>query len=667
MQDTTIVQFNCGHSNGQASRPLFDSMEQAIVIAVQEPRYNRLTRSTYCPRPYELAYEAQPETRVCFMIRRDVGPSRWRRRQYGPNVAALQLNLQTGPLTIVNVYNPRKDGPRIQEWTRIAQALEEAQGEIILLGDFNAHHSEWGGLGTACEHAADHLLVETRRRDLGLLTPRGEPTWTRGNQRTVIDLTFATPALCQRVSFCGTEERWALTQDHIPIRLTLDLISAAPPVQQDRFALGKLDLVGLQADLATTEWQAADCPLSALQAALQNFLPRRCPPARPCPRARPDWSPRAAALLTGARQARRRYAASRQEHDHVAMASLSNQLKQEVKRVARSNWRALINGLSTDQRSPRNSGLWRLSKWSRRHAGQRHKDPHLPALRRTQADTLTHDDTEKAAILAARFFPGVLIDSNQQDPQTPTGPQTPAAYRHEAAPDQRIPIMQSVTEVEALQVLNHLPCGRAPGPDRIPNEILKALGPFIAKGVALGINKILAKGEFPASFRESTTITLRKEGKKDYTLPGSYRPIALENTLAKIVEKVLATRLSDAAETFGLLPWTQMGARRQRSTASALGLLTNCIQSAWQAKPGCVVSMLSLDLTGAFDNVPSDRLNHALTRKGIPQWFVNLAMSFTRERRTKVVFPGFVSDWITTREGIPQGSPLSPILFLFFI
>ena len=88
----TIVQYNCGHTNSRASRPLFDSFTQPQVLAIQEPAYNRLTKSTYCPKPYELAYEALPETRVCFMVRRDVGAAQWKRRQYGPNVATLEID-----------------------------------------------------------------------------------------------------------------------------------------------------------------------------------------------------------------------------------------------------------------------------------------------------------------------------------------------------------------------------------------------------------------------------------------------------------------------------------------------------------------------------------------------------------------------------------------------
>lgn len=111
---TGIIQYNCGHTNARSSRPFFDSLSQPLIVAVQEPGYNRWTRSTYCPKPYELAYEALPETRVCFMIRRDLGPARWRRTQYGPYVASLTLDTEQGKLTFVNVYNPKDTGPRIK-------------------------------------------------------------------------------------------------------------------------------------------------------------------------------------------------------------------------------------------------------------------------------------------------------------------------------------------------------------------------------------------------------------------------------------------------------------------------------------------------------------------------------------------------------------------------
>jgi len=49
-------------------------------------------------------------------------------------------------------------------------------------------------------------------------------------------------------------------------------------------------------------------------------------------------------------------------------------------------------------------------------------------------------------------------------------------------------------------------------------------------------------------------VILRKEGKVDYLIPGSYRPIALENTLSKILERVIAAYIANTAKEYALLP-----------------------------------------------------------------------------------------------------------------
>jgi retron-type reverse transcriptase len=100
---------------------------------------------------------------------------------------------------------------------------------------------------------------------------------------------------------------------------------------------------------------------------------------------------------------------------------------------------------------------------------------------------------------------------------------------------------------------------------------------------------------------------------------------------------------------------------------SAISLLTTCVEAAWRARPGSVVSMLSLDIAGAFDNVPHAKLLGILKKKGFPDWVINTIASFLSERRTRIAYAGYESNWINTNTGIPQGSPLSPILFLFYI
>jgi len=68
-------------------------------------------------------------------------------------------------------------------------------------------------------------------------------------------------------------------------------------------------------------------------------------------------------------------------------------------------------------------------------------------------------------------------------------------------------------------------------------------------------------------------VILRKEGKVDYLIPGSYCPIALENTLSKILEKVIADHIVDTAKEHALLLQSQIGARKNRLTLLVLTLL----------------------------------------------------------------------------------------------
>ena len=83
---------------------------------------------------------------------------------------------------------------------------------------------------------------------------------------------------------------------------------------------------------------------------------------------------------------------------------------------------------------------------------------------------------------------------------------------------------------------------------------LKACGPLIAPWLADVARACFVIGYYPRLGRAMTTFVLRKEGKADYSLPGSYRPIALENTLSKILERVIADRMADTAEEHALLP-----------------------------------------------------------------------------------------------------------------
>jgi hypothetical protein len=160
------------------------------------------------------------------------------------------------------------------------------------------------------------------------------------------------------------------------------------------------------------------------------------------------------------------------------------------------------------------------------------------------------------------------------------------------------------TQREVQVALSMVATRKAPGPDRIPNLALKILKDVLRPVLTPLFNSCITYGYCPEHFRVAETVALRKPGKEDYTQVKSYRPVALLNTLGKILEKVIARRLSALVERHSLLPPTYMGGRKGISTDHALHWLLEKVNVEQNEKVDRgVVSILSLDVSGAFSNV----------------------------------------------------------------
>ena len=241
--------------------------------------------------------------------------------------------------------------------------------------------------------------------------------------------------------------------------------------------------------------------------------------------------------------------------------------------------------------------------------------PVMPPLRTAQG--LAHTVQEKATALRERFYPTVeadlsdITDTSFADHSFPISPAGRGKWS----------VVQTVSLEEVSAILAARKPYKAPGNDSIPNGFLRTMGPRLAEAVAKLTTACWTMGHFPSRFKEARTVVLRKPNKASYDEPGSWRPIALLNTIGKIMEALMAKRLGDAAEAHHLLPDTQMGARRGRSTDTALELLTEQVRTVWNSGR-FAASLLSLDISGAFDTVNPTRLLDILRQKGFPPWVV---------------------------------------------
>jgi hypothetical protein len=104
--------------------------------------------------------------------------------------------------------------------------------------------------------------------------------------------------------------------------------------------------------------------------------------------------------------------------------------------------------------------------------------------------------------------------------------------------------------------------------DNLPIGFLKACGKPLYAILAKLISGCFAASHFPSKFKAAKMIILPKPNKttiQKFT-PEAWRPILLFNTTEKIIEAIIARRISGAAEARNLLPKEQMGNRPNKST-----------------------------------------------------------------------------------------------------
>ena len=146
---------------------------------------------------------------------------------------------------------------------------------------------------------------------------------------------------------------------------------------------------------------------------------------------------------------------------------------------------------------------------------------------------------------------------------------------------------------------------------------------------------------------------------------GSYRPISLTSCVAKLMERVLSERLYDLAETGGWFSGTQAGFRKGRGVEDQILRVSQNIWDAFENREKSILVLL--DFSKAYDRIWRQRLLHSLLDRGVPHHYVAWLNNFLNNRQAKVQFNGATSRSRKIVQGLPQGSVLAPILFLFYI
>ena len=262
-------------------------------------------------------------------------------------------------------------------------------------------------------------------------------------------------------------------------------------------------------------------------------------------------------------------------------------------------------------------------------------------------EAISNDD--KSIALARAFFP--------PPPQTHS---VPANFVY----SDPVCNFNPISEDEVANAVRNTSPYKAAGPDGICNIVLKRCLPSLLPYLVHLFNAVFKLQTYYDPWREFITVVLRKPGKADYSVPKAYRPIALLNTTAKILTAIVAERVTNILETHHLLPPNHFGGRPGRSTTDSVHLLEATIKDAWRSNR--VASALFLDIEGAFPNAVTTQLLHNMRKRQLPLEIVKFTESMLNNRKTRLKFDDFTSEWFPVTNGIGQGDPLSMICYLIY-
>ncbi len=339
---------------------------------------------------------------------------------------------------------------------------------------------------------------------------------------------------------------------------------------------------------------------------------------------------------------------------------INNQANQKTKEINKlinnyknEKWENFLSNLNEEDHL---TNLWKTQK----SLLNKNKTREMPPIHSANHGIVYQDKAKAEAFadsLELQFTTNETMDYDQDDEIRIHNTMEKINEKHE--PHRREAI--KTTKKDLQQIIQNFNNKKAPGIDKINNKTLKNLPDEYLEILSSIFNNCFKISYFPSLWKTAIVILLPKSG-KNLTFPQNWRPISLLPTLGKLLEIVFLEKLKEITEENNLLPDEQFGFRSHLSTELQLARITQEITDGFNKKE--ITGMILLDVEKAFDKVWHEGLLYKLHKnQSIPPNFTHFIKQFLNERKFQVRVNNSTSTTRPIEAGVPQGSPLSPILF----
>lgn len=570
---------------------------------------------------------------------------------------SVTVRLQQNTITIANIYNPPNNRPDLDKYTQLAQ-----RPNTIILGDFNSHSTLFGG--TITDKSGKDIEQFIDDNNLILLN---DTTGTRINNNgglSAIDLSLTSASLAIKCNW--RVHTSSMGSDHYPIHILLNEPPSTITNEKRRsYIYNRADWQSFKhqctatfsddlynSDIATY----CDNINAALITAADNSIPIRHLKFRS--KGVPYWNYTCTDAVYKRNKAEKKMKRSRHLEDCIEYRRQKAIAQRTIRQEQQKYWTEYCNSLNN------NTNLTSVWKMAKRMTGT-NSNTNIPTLISNKKQY--ESDQDKANLIASTIA-SASSNSNystifQQHRQDMESRWATEHFNHSSLP--HIDDINENFELHELTAaIKQTSRNSSPGNDDISYLLLKHLPNTALNKLLKFYNYIWSQEKIAPQWKESIIIPIPKPG-ADKTNPSSYRPIALTSAICKIHERLVTTRLVWLLETNDIINPSQSAYRKQRCTLDHLFRLQDTINKSINNKAHTVG--IFFDFSKAFDMLWKNGLIYKLNRLGITGRINNWINDFLTNRKIRVKLNNTLSTETTLENGTPQGSVISPILFLIMV
>ena len=461
---------------------------------------------------------------------------------------------------------------------------------LVMGADSNGHHTLWNSYKTT---ARGRMICELiNKYNLNVENKGNLPTFTNTrNYKSIIDITITNKSATKLIKSWEVEQKPSLS-DHKMITIKLDIGNhtiaykrCTDNIKWDEYkekVKKALEKHPYKYKTNGTPQERVDKDTNFINKTLMDVFDEVCPLTKITHKSKIPWNKEIDKIKKKTLKQKSNTINSSTTESRKNLEEREKDYRRELQKIGRQGWKDYCSTTKSKRK---------LAKFPK----QGNKE-----WERLNCLQLPNGEYTKTATETLKFLADTHYPENDQHSQ-------------QTVPETQDQIEDEIFTTQAYKrAIKTLQPRKAPGPDKIMNEMLKTCNELLELPLTSIFKRCLKHAISPTQWKVNKGIILAKPEKDNYSHPKAFRIISLTSNIQKLMEKMILIYLEEKVGIDKKLTKNQFGFRKRKSTQAALHRLTNRIEEA--LANGQFALGIFLDVEGAFDAIKFSSIREAMEK-----------------------------------------------------